>query len=220
MTPWLIVAAVVLVGVSGLPGLLLGRGGTAGERVATALLVAGSACGIPSVFLAPSRGTRHRSSVERTGRRLRALDRRHLGAVPDPDLRDLGARLDLRVGVLAAGRSSGQRPQAPPLLRTHDGGHGAPRRRPQCRALPRRLGDHGARGVLHHHDRGPAAGGPRGRLRLSCRDAARHAVPLRDVRAAACGHRHLRACHASCRTPGCRRRSSCSAWPASGSRPA
>lgn len=54
MTSWLVVAAVVLVGASGLPGLALRGGGTAGERIATALVVAGSACGILSVALAAS----------------------------------------------------------------------------------------------------------------------------------------------------------------------
>jgi hydrogenase-4 component B len=54
MTLWLIVVAVVLVGASGLPGLVLRRRGTAGERVATALVVAGSGCGLLGVFLAPS----------------------------------------------------------------------------------------------------------------------------------------------------------------------
>jgi hydrogenase-4 component B len=52
MTAWLVVAAVVLVGTSGVPGLLLGKQSTAGERVATMLLVAGSGCGIAGALLA------------------------------------------------------------------------------------------------------------------------------------------------------------------------
>ncbi len=50
MTPWLLVMAVVLTGTSGLPGLCLRRAGTAGERIAVALLVAGSGCGIVSAI--------------------------------------------------------------------------------------------------------------------------------------------------------------------------
>ncbi|MEW6270068.1 MAG: proton-conducting transporter membrane subunit, partial [Thermodesulfobacteriota bacterium] len=52
MTLPLLVAAVVLVGVSGMPGVLVRRRAVGGERVAAALLVAGSACGIASALLA------------------------------------------------------------------------------------------------------------------------------------------------------------------------
>jgi hydrogenase-4 component B len=54
MTSWLVVAAVVLVGMSGLPGLFLRKEGTAGEQIATALLVAGSGCGVAGALLAIS----------------------------------------------------------------------------------------------------------------------------------------------------------------------
>jgi hydrogenase-4 component B len=54
MTVWLVATAVVLVGMSGLPGMFLGREGAAGERVATALLVGGSGCGIAGALLAAS----------------------------------------------------------------------------------------------------------------------------------------------------------------------
>jgi hydrogenase-4 component B len=54
MTPWLIVAAVALVGMSGVPGLFLRRDGTTGECVATAILAAGSGCGIAGALLAIS----------------------------------------------------------------------------------------------------------------------------------------------------------------------
>ncbi len=54
MIAWLVAAAVLLVGTSGLPGLLLSRQGTAGERVSAALLVAGSGCGIAGALLAVS----------------------------------------------------------------------------------------------------------------------------------------------------------------------
>lgn len=54
MTSWLVVAAVVLVGMSGLPGLFLRRGSTVGERIAMALLVVGSGCGIAGALLAVS----------------------------------------------------------------------------------------------------------------------------------------------------------------------
>jgi hydrogenase-4 component B len=49
VSAWLVVAAVVLVGVSGFPGLLLERKEAAGERIATVLLVAGSGCGLAGV---------------------------------------------------------------------------------------------------------------------------------------------------------------------------
>lgn len=52
MTLSLLVAAVALVGVSGVPGLFLRGRAHGGERVAAALLVAGSACGIASALLA------------------------------------------------------------------------------------------------------------------------------------------------------------------------
>jgi len=57
MTSWTIVAAVVLVGTSGLPGLFFRREGAAGMFVATALLVVGSACGIAGALLALASGT-------------------------------------------------------------------------------------------------------------------------------------------------------------------
>jgi hydrogenase-4 component B len=52
MTVGLVAAAVVLVGISGMPGLLLDTKGTAGERVAAAFMVAGSGCGIAGALLA------------------------------------------------------------------------------------------------------------------------------------------------------------------------
>jgi hydrogenase-4 component B len=52
VTVWLVTAAVVLIGASGVPGLFLSREGTAGERIAAALLVGGSGCGIAGALLA------------------------------------------------------------------------------------------------------------------------------------------------------------------------
>jgi hydrogenase-4 component B len=48
----LALVAVALVALSGLPGLLVGRGSTAGERIATALLCAGSLLGLAVAFAA------------------------------------------------------------------------------------------------------------------------------------------------------------------------
>ena len=52
MTIGLIITAVTLVGASGLPGLFLDKDRGAGERIATVLMVAGSACGIAGALLA------------------------------------------------------------------------------------------------------------------------------------------------------------------------
>ncbi len=52
MSVELLVAAVTLAALSGVPGLLLGARGKAGERLAVALLLAASACGVASALLA------------------------------------------------------------------------------------------------------------------------------------------------------------------------
>jgi len=50
MSEWLVVAAIVLAGASGVAGLLGGRGGAAGERIAALAMFAAGGCGLVAGF--------------------------------------------------------------------------------------------------------------------------------------------------------------------------
>jgi hydrogenase-4 component B len=52
MTGWLVIAAVAIVGTSGIPGALLDRRSLVGERIATFMMVMGATCGIAAAALA------------------------------------------------------------------------------------------------------------------------------------------------------------------------
>ena len=129
--------------------------------------------------------------VERSGRRRRTSCRPPLGLLPDCDFRDLGPRCSVRSRVLVAGGSAEDGREASILLLPDDDGAGARRHGRQYAFLPGGVGGHGRFGLLPRlHRRRIRRGSPRG-LDLPRRNARRHRVPPRGVRAAPCGQRDL-----------------------------
>ena len=178
----LLLGAVLLLAVSGVPGLFARKGGSGGERLAAVLACAGSTLGLVAAARILFLGADVRltlSSPLPGGPILVAADALSalfllpvflvpaLGAVyglgywPEAEhLRD-GRKLRFFMGLLAA--SMARRPS-----------------RQERRRLPRRVGGDGARRLLRRDGRGPAAGGAGGGLDLPRRDARRDARTLRD----------------------------------------
>ena len=183
----LLLAAILLLALSGVPGLFARKGGSGGERLAAFLACAGSAArprrpAARILFF----GAAFRLEVPSPlpgGPVLLAADALSalfllpvflvpalgtvygLGYWPEAEHRRDARKLRFFMGLLAASMAV--------VLLARSGV-----------ALPRRVGGDGPRRLLRRDDRGPAAGGAGGGVDLPRRDARGDALPLRDDGAA------------------------------------
>ena len=188
---WLALLGVALAGLSGAPGLFGERRAVTGERIAAVLMTLAAVSGVASAALAlarPSDGIDLGWHVPGGALTVRvdAISAMFLlqifvivvlGAIyglgywPQRDHPENGRKLRLFYGLLTAGMA---------LL--------VVARNAMLFLAGWEVMALAAFFVITTEDH--ERGGPRGRLRLPRRDARRHALPLRDVRAAPCGDRH------------------------------